>query len=415
MRYDFLREDLTSLNMLELEEAQQRILAIVKPLASEVAPLDIAVGRPLAESMMAPIDLPVFDNSAMDGYAVRAEDVARASPDQPVSLRLLGRVAAGEISRDEVRPRTCVRLFTGSPLPRGADAVVMQEDTRPNPIQPDQVLFLESVKPWEAVRLKGEDVRKGTVLTEVGERLTTGRIALLAAAGWKEVRVGSRPIVGLVATGSELQEGGQPLGPGQIYESNRATLSALVFQAGGKPKPFPLVQDDLMATQAFLEQAFAECDVVVTSGGVSVGEFDFVKNAFERLGGELMFWKVAIKPGKPFVLGQWRGKLLFGLPGNPVSALVTFLLLVRPALLRLQGASDLFLPTHHGILTEALVNRGDRRHFMRVAVGSAGKVRSAGTQASHFLSSLAQANGLADVPPRTSLAIGETVSVLRWE
>jgi len=223
------------------------------------------------------------------------------------------------------------------------------------------------------------------------------------------------PRVALLATGSELIEGGLPPAPGKIYESNRSMLAALVRQAGGVPIILPLVEDTLTATRNALRDAVAQCDVVVTAGGVSVGEFDFVKQAFEELGGELAFWRVAIRPGKPFVFGRSHGKFLFGLPGNPVSALVTFLLLVRPALRRLQGATDPALPKSFGVLVEPLENPGDRRHFMRVFLDEHGDVRSTGVQSSHILSSLAQANGLVDVPPHATLSAGATVPVIRWE
>jgi molybdopterin molybdotransferase len=219
----------------------------------------------------------------------------------------------------------------------------------------------------------------------------------------------------LVATGSELREPGERLAAGQIYESNRVALGALAEQAGARTKVFPIVPDDPAKTEELLRQALGECDVVVSAGGVSVGEFDFVKGAIERLGGELEFWKVAIKPGKPFVFGSYRGKLLFGVPGNPVSAFVTFVLLVRAALLRLQGGRDVALPSDLGVLTESISNRGDRRHFVRVRSDPQGAVRQAGVQASHVLSCLGQANGLVDVPPETVLKVGESVRVLRWQ
>jgi len=209
-----------------------------------------------------------------------------------------------------------------------------------------------------------------------------------------------------------LREPGSALLPGQIFESNRTMLTPLVARAGGLPKVFPLVTDTLAATQAALERALSECDIVVTSGGVSVGETDFVKAAFESLGGELQFWKVAIRPGRPFVFGRRSGKFLFGLPGNPVSAFVTFLLLVRPALLNWQGARDVTLPAHPGVLGEAISNPGDRRHFIRVRVDQEGKIFSTGKQASHVLASLATAEGLLDLPPQTTLATGTTVRIL---
>jgi molybdopterin molybdotransferase len=401
--------------MLELEEALARVLAAVPAPTSEDVPLSEAAGRVLAERVESPIDLPLFDNSVMDGYALRAADVASAKPDSPVRLRVTGKAAAGEVFAGEVKAGTCVRLFTGSPLPAGADAVVMQEETRVEPGAAGEVLILAPAEPGENVRLRGGDVKRGSTLAEAGELLTAGQIGLLAAAGLTRVRVGRQPVVGLLATGSELREPGQPLAPGQIYESNRIALEALMERAGAVPRTFPLVADALAATSLALAEAFDQCDAVVTSGGVSVGEMDFVRRAFEQIGGERQFWKVAIRPGRPFAFGRCRGKLLFGLPGNPVSAFVTFLLLVRPALLRWQGAANVSLPVHPGVLAEPLANDSERRHFMRVKADPAGKVYSAGAQASHVLSSVAAANGLVEVPAHTTLTAGTAVSVLRWE
>jgi molybdopterin molybdotransferase len=280
--------------------------------------------------------------------------------------------------------------------------------------QPDEILICDPVAPGEYVRSRGADVQQGTLLVEKGTVLTPGRISLLAATGISQVSVGRRPVVGLLATGSELREAGPPLGPGQIYESNRATLATLVTRVGGMPKTFPLVPDALAETRSALERAFSDSEIVITSGGVSVGEMDFVKAAFEALGGELQFWKVAIRPGKPFVFGRLGAKFFFGLPGNPVSAFVTFLLLVWPALRRWQGARDVTLPTQPGALGEPISNAGDRRHFVRVRVDREGNVFSTGQQASHALASLAAADGLLDVSPMTRLASGTKVSVMRW-
>jgi molybdopterin molybdotransferase len=401
--------------VLELEEAVARILIEVPRPTFERVPLIEAAGRVFGESLASPMDLPPFDNSTMDGYAVRAVDVHGASQQVPTKLRLGGRVAAGDLLAGEMQAGACIRIFTGSALPRGADAVVMQEDTKLDPQKGDEVLFLDAVKPWENVRFRGEDVKRGAIIASAGDIVSVGHISLLAAVGLTDALIGAAPKVALLATGSELQEAGQPLGPARIFESNRAGLAALVRRTGAEARARPLVADSLAATHAALEQAFAECDAVITSGGVSVGEMDFVKSAFEQLGGQLQFWKVAIRPGRPFVFGKLGEKLLFGLPGNPVSAVVTFLLLVRPALLRWQGATQLDLPSHPGVLSEPLVNDGERRHFMRVKVDATGRTSSAGTQASHILSSLAAANGLVDVPPKTTLPSTSTVRVLRWE
>ena len=401
--------------MLEFEEALARVLAAVPAATSEDVSLSEAAGRVLAERVQSSIDLPMFDNSAMDGYGLRAADVASAKPESPARLRLAGKAAAGEVFAGEVTAGACVRLFTGSPLPSGADAVVRQEDTRVEPSAAGEVLILAPAGPGENVRSRGGDVQRGSTLAEAGELLTAGRIGLLAAAGLTRVRVGRQPVAGLLATGSELREPGERLAPGQIYESNRIALAALMERAGAVPRRLPLVADALAATRLALAEAFDQCDAVVTSGGVSVGEMDFIRGAFERIGGDLQFWKVAIRPGRPFAFGRCRGKLLFGLPGNPVSALVTFLLLVRPALLRWQGAANVSLPAHPGVLAEPLANDSERRHFMRVKVDPTGRIYSAGAQASHVLSSMAAANGLVDVPANTTLTAGAAVSVLRWE
>lgn len=404
---------------LELEEAVAAILAAVGAPVSETVPIAEGHGRFFAAPVSSPSDLPRFDNSSMDGYAVRAKDVAAARQDAPVRLRLAGRAPAGAVFRGEVGAGACVRVSTGSALPTGADAVVMQEDTRLEG-GGEQVLVIDAAKAWENVRLRGEDVKRGAILAGAGDVLTSGRISLLAAAGVATVVVGRQARTALLATGSELREPGQPLEPAQICESNRLGLAPLIRACGGVPMIFPLVPDELEPTQQALESAFGSCDVVVTTGGASVGEMDFVKRAFALAGGELQFWRVAIRPGRPFLFGRWRSnsgqdKLLFGLPGNPVSAFVTFLLLVRPALLRRQGASEVSLPAHPAKLAEPLENPGKRRHFMRARVDAHGKVYSAGLQASHALGSLGLSNALVDVPPGVMLPAGATVQVLRWE
>ena len=398
--------------MLEVEEAQARIIAATRPLPSESVSLAEAAGRILAHDIAAPLSLPPFDNSAMDGYAVRAADIALANADSPCRLKRIGDVAAGGSFSPAVESGTCVRVFTGSPLPRGTDAVVMQEDTRATN---EFVEVFDAVKPWENVRLTGEDVKSGTIIARGGQRLTAARLALLDAMGIQRGSAGGRPLLGILSTGNELIEPGATLTPGRIHESNRAMLASLVAQCGGSPRVFPLVRDTVEETRRALETAFAECDAVISSGGVSVGEHDCVKPALESLGGTMEFWRVNVKPGKPFVLGSYRDKFLFGLPGNPVSAFVTFLLLSRPAILKMQGAAELRLTEHPAVLAESFQNSGDRRHFMRVAVDIKGAVRNAGAQASHMLTSLANANALLDVPPKTLWPAGHTVQVLRWE
>ena len=356
-------------------------------MAAESVLLAQSAGRVLAADVAAAVDLPRFDNSAMDGYAVIAAEAGTGA-----QLQCVGEVPAGSAFENALQSGQCLRIFTGSPLPVGA----------------------EGVKPFEHIRLRGEDVKEGEPIGRAGEVMHAGRLQLLGAAGVARVEVYRRPIVGVLATGDELREPGEALGEGGIHESNRLALAELIRETGAEARVYPLVNDTLDATKAALRQAFDECDAVVTSGGVSVGDHDFVKPALEALGGELDFWKVRIKPGKPFVYGRLRGKPLFGVPGNPVSAMVTFLVLVRPGILKLTGATDLELPAHPGVLAVPLVNRGDRRHFMRVRVDAAGQVHAAGLQASHAVGPLGQANALVDVPPETSLAEGASVTVLRF-
>ena len=398
--------------MLSLEQAQEKILSQIQLLPAEVVPLSSAGGRYLRQEVASSVDLPPFDNSAMDGFAVRAEDLAGASPSNPVELKVIGRIGAGETYNGSLRSGESVRLFTGSPLPLDSDAVVMQEDVDNRGAT---AVFREPIKPLENIRLRGEDLRVGSVLGQVGQLVTAPLVGLLSAGGVPHVSVGKRPCVALLATGNELREPGTILNPGEIYESNRAMLAECVRAMGGTPQILPLVPDDLEATKKSLCEALSGADAVITSGGVSVGEFDFVKTAIEELGGTLEFWRVAIKPGKPFVLGKCQGKWVFGLPGNPVSAFVTFLLLVRPALLRMQGARACFLPRVHGVMTERVRNAGNRRHFVRAHLSVEGKVSIAGPQASHMLGNLGQANGLVDVPPEGTIEKGQEVSVHLWD
>ena len=244
--------------MLEFEEALARVLAAVPAPTRENVSLSGAAGRVLAEPIRSPLDLPSFDNSAMDGYALRAADVASAKPDSPVSLRLAGKVPAGDTFAGNVSAGTCVRLFTGSPLPPGADAIVMQEETRVQPNVADEVLILAPVEPGENVRLRAGDIKQGSTLAEPGDLLTAGRIGLLAAVGLSSVPVARQPVVGLLATGSELQEPGQPLAPGRIYESNRIALAAFLKRAGAVPVTYPLVADVLTATRTALAEGFSQ-------------------------------------------------------------------------------------------------------------------------------------------------------------
>ncbi len=401
--------------MLELEDALDQILAAVVALPGETVGVQGSLDRVLSKPVIAPNDLPPFDNSAMDGFAVRSEDLRAGSALTPVRLRFAETIPAGGCSASPINPGTCARIFTGSPLPAGADAVVMQEDVSRQGMDGREVLFSAPVTPWENVRFRGEDVKTKATIAIAGERVTLPRMTLFAALGITEIECAAVPRVAVMATGNELRNPGEPLAPGAIYETNRMAIAALAGRCNGTVEVFPIIPDDAQATEQALRRALVDFDVVISTGGVSVGEFDFVKPAFDRLGGEVAFWRVAIKPGKPLVFGRWKTKLFFGLPGNPVSAWVTFLLLVRPALLRMQGMTDLTPNRFPARLGEALQNNSDRRHFVRVKIDSDGEARSAGIQASHILSSLAGADALVEVPAQRTLDCGSMVSVIALE
>ena len=400
--------------MLEYEEARDRLLADLAPGPARWRPTRDFASVPgpcfLAGDLFSTGALPPADNSSMDGYAVRALDTATV----PALLEVVGHIAAGSVSPISLAPGQAMRIFTGAPLPRGADAVVMQEDTETDPAGPGKVRILDPVKPWENVRFAGEDVKAGLKIAMMGDLLTPGRLALIAALGIPSIPFHSAPRVALLGTGSELSAGGVPLLPGQIHESNLLPLQILVRAAGGLPVLAETVRDDPALTLAAIQRAAGCADVVLTIGGASVGDHDLVKAAAIEAGFTIDFWKVSLKPGKPFFRGR-RGEVhLFGVPGNPVSAFVTTVLLVQPALRRLAGATDPLPPTVPGILAAPLSNPDGRRHFMRVTLARDGTVRSAGIQASHILGSLAQADGLVDVPPSFVLPEGAHVTVILW-
>lgn len=401
--------------MIELEEALDRLLGGIAPLGSETVPLAGSCGRFASAPLDAPIPLPPFDNSMFDGYAVRSRDIQKASKESPTVLRVVGEIPAGQAWSGIVNEGDAVRIFTGAPIPAGADAIVMQEDTITDEADPKRVRVLEVSRPWEGVRFAGEDVKAGSIVLASGQRLTAARMGLLSALGFDEVTVARRPVVGVFSTGDELVTAGSQLRPGQIFESNRVGLTPLLEASGAVVRDLGIVRDDLEATTMALRDAFADCDAVVTSGGVSVGEHDHIKRALELAGGNLDLWRVAIKPGKPFALGTLDGKCLFGLPGNPISAMVTCLLLVRPALLKMQGASSVSPRTIRTNLSETLENDGNRRHYVRVRFTENGSVERAGLQASHALGGFASADGLVSVAPNTTLSVGASVEVLVWD
>lgn len=400
--------------LIPLDEARARVLAGCRPLASRSLPLDEALGCVTATALVAGESVPPFASTAMDGYAVQAADTAAA----PVELKVLGTLAAGgDPAAFVVEPGTAVRIMTGAAIPAGADAIVMVEVTEAAD-DGSSVMIRRAAAPGDHVRPAGEDFEPGDELFPGGTRLGPGHLGVLAAAGYEEVPVYPRPRVGVLSTGDELVDGGGPLRAGQIRDSNRHTLLALVREAGCEPVDLGLVRDDETAITVAVERGVASCDAIVTSGGVSVGDFDLVKAVLDRLG-DMQWMQVAIRPAKPLAFGVVRGVPVFGLPGNPASSMVSFELFARPGLRRRAGFADDALVRRpvRAVADEPLLRPADGKvHFVRVraAVGDDGvlRVRSSGGQASNLLWSMALADGLAVLPDGPGVDVGEPVDVV---
>lgn len=377
-----------------------------------------ALGRVLARDIVSPVDVPPLDNSAMDGYAVRAADLTRAGQEDadPVGATLpqAQRIAAGQVGAP-LPPGHCARIFTGAPVPPGADAVVMQEHTRPGAAE-DSVLFTHPVLPGQNIRLRGEDIARGHAVLSAGLRLGAAALGVAASVGAAELPVFRRPRVAVLTTGNELAMPGEPLPEGAIYNSNRHTLRGLVQASGGIAQDLGIVPDQLDATRAALREAARHSDLVVSSGGVSVGEEDHLRAAVAAEGG-LDFWALAIKPGKPFVFGwldrQEGGRALYmGLPGNPAASFVTWLLLARPVLGVLSG-EPWTLPRPLRLTADFHWPRPDkRREFLRARLADDGCVALHPHQGSGVLSSAAWADGLVDLAPGQTVRPGDTVAYI---
>ena len=392
--------------MLSVEEAQREILGRVRVLPSERVDVLAALGRVLAEPIRSTRRIPPWPNSSMDGYAVRAADARPAA-----TLRVVGRVVAGSLPTRAVGVGEAVRIFTGAPLPSGADTVIPQEDVDAR----DGVIALRNaVEPGAYVRPAGEDVREGDLVLEPGRAIGAAEIGLLATLGRTQVTVGRRPRVAVLSTGNELADLGTEPTPAQIPNSNTYSLMAQVMETGGLPLNLGVVPDRLDAIAERIARG-AEADVLVSSAGVSVGELDLVREALVNAGAELHLWKVDMRPGKPITFGSLGGKPVFGLPGNPVSAMVTFELFVRPMLLAMQGRRGTGRLTVRATALAPIVNRGSRRGYLRVVLeardGRWG-ARLTGEQGSGILRSMVSADGLAVLRGDTAVAVGEEVEVI---
>ena len=397
--------------MIPLAEAQQVVIDRCGPLPPVELPLVDALGHVTAAAVVSGEAVPAFANTAMDGYALRSLDTAAA----PVTLDVVDTLAAGSAPGIAVGPKQAIRIMTGAPIPPGADAVIMVERTR-SLDGGSRVVAEVSVEAGNHIRAAGEDLEAGTVVFEPGEVLQPAHLGVLAGLGMHTIEVIRRPRVGVMSTGDELVDGPQPPALGQVRDSNRYSLLSLVRQAGLEGVDLGMVRDVPEAIRATIGRGVESCDAVLTSGGVSMGDYDCVKLVLDEMG-QMSWMQVAIKPAKPFAFGVVDGTPVFGLPGNTVSSMVSFELLARPALRRMMGYGELHRRRVLATVTAPLRRRPDGKiHFARVVWAyrnGSYEVRSAGGQGSHQLSSLAAANGLAVLPDGNGVDIGESVELMR--
>ncbi len=398
--------------MITFEEARKIVLESVEPLDAVRVPLLDALGLVAAESVTATERVPPFDNSAMDGYAVRAEDTRGATETSPVELKVLLDLPAGSHTDRAVGPGEAVRIMTGAPVPRGADTVVQVELTEK--VSQDRVRILKEHSKAKNIRLAGEDIAIGKTVLTAGEEIGPAKVGLLASVGRTSVKVFRRPTVAILATGDELLDANEPLAPGKIRSSNSYTLICQARACGAESKYLGIARDTIEDVRSHLEKGLS-ADMIVSSGGVSVGDYDHVKDGLEQLGVKFKFTKVRIKPGKPTVFGLIGKKPVFGLPGNPVSSMVTFEEFVRPAILKMMGKRRLFRPVVEAVLEEDIDKKPDRMLLLRAIARKDGEhyfVSTTGPQGSGILASMDRANAIIMFPPGPkTLKKGQHVSV----
>lgn len=411
--------------MLSVEQALEKILGYAAVLEVEPRPVLDCLGQVLAEDVYSTIDIPPLDNSAMDGYAVRAEDTRGVTEQSPRLLRVIDTIAAGSISECEVEPGTTARIMTGAPVPKGADSVVRFEDTDETQRQrvSDEIGILREAKPGQDIRRAGEDIARGSLVLSKEIVIRPSEVGVLASLGRSEVKVIRRPVVAVLATGNELVDINQPLPPGKIYNSNSYSVAALVQRYGGIPKILGIALDSESSLVASLRKGL-DADMLITTGGVSMGDYDVVKDVLVKQG-EIAFWTVRMKPGKPLAFGMVKGLdeagvtrniPHLGLPGNPVSAMVTFELFARPAILKMMGKRNLAKPVIEAVIEEPIVNSDGRRVFTRVIVRKRSGLyfaRLTGPQGSGILTSMSLANGLVIIPEdKPGVDAGDVVQVM---
>ena len=417
--------------MMRVEEALKEVL---NPITS-LEPTNMAIGDTLnlvlAQTVKAPMDLPRWDNSGMDGYAVRASDIVGASKNNPKTLPVIGEIAAGSFPEIKLDPKTAIRIMTGAPIPVGADTIVRFEDTDEEHRQKNQepltsISILKETPNGEAIREQGEDIKKDDTVFKHGTPINPGIIGVLASLGLAHTNVVRRPRVAILSTGDEIVQPGKTLGAGQIFDSNSHSLAALINNLGAQPEMIGIAKDTVEDLSEKIAAA-REYDLVLTSAGVSLGYYDIVKEVLKQYG-DLSLWTVRMRPGKPVAFGMLKGTPddpwektipLIGLPGNPVSAMVVFYILARPAILKMMGYTKWDLPSVEAILEDPIVNFDQRRTYARALVEKKNGIyhaRLAGPQGSNILTGMARANGLAICPENTPvLNPGDKAEILLLE
>ncbi|OMP65752.1 molybdopterin molybdotransferase MoeA [Domibacillus epiphyticus] len=396
-----------------VKEAIERVMERARPLNSEIVPLDLAYGRILAESIIASHSVPPFDRSPYDGFAVRSIDTNGASGDSRISFKVVDHIGAGTVSMHTIGEREAVRIMTGAPLPDGADAVVMLEQTV---IDGDTFTIRKSFSPLENVSLKGEDAKEGEMIVEAGTYIHPGIIAVMATFGYAKVSVSKKPVVGLLATGTELLEVSDPLEPGKIRNSNGPMIAAQLARMGIEYRLLGTLPDDEEACYELVKKAVDECDAVITTGGVSVGDFDFLPAIYKRLGADVLFNKVAMRPGSVTTVAHVNNTFLFGLSGNPSACFTGFELFARPAFLLMMGCDKPYLPYEKAILTEDFTKANPFSRFIRAVYESTPNgafVKPAGFNKSNAVTSIARGNSFIVLPGGTrGFQKGDEVDVL---
>jgi len=397
--------------MISVEAALEKILSHIQPLGFEKVSLLESLGRVIGEDIYASRDIPPLDNSAMDGYAVRCEDIQQASQDRPARLEIVEDLPAGSVSKRTLAKGEAIRIMTGAAIPRGADSVVQVEDTAR---EDRYAQFLKVVPLGENIRRAGEDVSKGERVISKGDLIRPPELGMLASVGRSFVSVYQRPLVAILCTGEELVDVDGTLDEGKIISSNSYTLAGQVKDAGAIPIQLGIARDRKEDIEEKLRQG-VRADVLISSAGISVGDYDLVKDVLKDLGMEMVFWKVAMKPGKPLAFGTIAGKPAFGLPGNPVSSMVSFEQFVRPSLLKMMGHCQLFRPTIEAVLKEDIRKEPGRRHYIRALVSFEKDryvVTTTGDQGSGILKSMVRANGLVIIAEhQETVKAGEKVIV----